>query len=347
MVVTQSWEDYTISEDLAAGLRAMLDLRHVAHRTDARRILIDGVIKTGLVYDESILRRHRIQIIWYSPNRWHDGPMYGTVSFESPIENVWTPGTQHFYWVEAVTHYTPVALRFLLSAKPQAELQPLGLRRIEPEQFDQPLFIREERAFWLPNYTYEIMVDHDMPLDLCNELVFEKHNNLYCNKVASKSAGDCSERDVHESRRQLISLALSTENPHLLRLVRERIRGLVAADYAKSMFTEWLLPNIGDSLGGEENRSLTLLHLSLLALGHGHEGDALQGLKEIGPFNLIKELIGDQIENRFPQLGRNHARLMFEGTAEEAIESHEERIRHEGREPLGLEQQAGAQAPDA
>ena len=62
------WADYKIVFDkpLAGPPCELKTLYHVVHIPVARRILEDGRLRAGLIYDESKLRRSRISVTWLS-----------------------------------------------------------------------------------------------------------------------------------------------------------------------------------------------------------------------------------------------------------------------------------------
>jgi len=56
-------------------------MSHVAHREPALTIMREGVLRAGLVFDESRLNTSRIRVTWLSPNYWANGFRYGTVQY--------------------------------------------------------------------------------------------------------------------------------------------------------------------------------------------------------------------------------------------------------------------------
>src|SRR5690349_4246117 len=83
-------------------------VRHVAHLPHARRIVEDGRIKAGLVYDESKLNTTRLSVAWVSANVWARGSLYGTVEFRFS----WTQLIElypYVYWIEEMPDYRPPA----------------------------------------------------------------------------------------------------------------------------------------------------------------------------------------------------------------------------------------------
>jgi hypothetical protein len=93
--------------------RPLQTVYHVVHVPTARRILEDGCLRGGLIYDESRLRKSRTCVTWLSANTWGPGSIYGSVQFAFPWAN--QVRTRHCYWVEAMTAYSPAAYRILLT----------------------------------------------------------------------------------------------------------------------------------------------------------------------------------------------------------------------------------------
>jgi hypothetical protein len=69
------WSPYRIQipKESASSSRdgQLLDtVYHVVHVPTARRILEDGCLRGGLIYDESRLQKSRICVTWLSANTW-------------------------------------------------------------------------------------------------------------------------------------------------------------------------------------------------------------------------------------------------------------------------------------
>src|SRR5712691_9415636 len=99
------WEHYRIRLPKGSGWQAgdgrvLETVYHVVHVPDARRILEDGRLKAGPVYDESRLKKSRMCVTWLSANTWAPGSIYGNVQFAFP----WSQQIigRRFYWVEAM-----------------------------------------------------------------------------------------------------------------------------------------------------------------------------------------------------------------------------------------------------
>jgi hypothetical protein len=104
----------------------LTEVHHVAHIPEARRILEDKRIRTGLVYDESRLNRSRTCVVWASANVWPSlGSIYGNVQFAFDWSDIL--GNRKVYWVEAMPGYNPDAYRLLLTDR---DLDPGVARKV-------------------------------------------------------------------------------------------------------------------------------------------------------------------------------------------------------------------------
>jgi hypothetical protein len=106
------WDQYRIRRGEEVE---MTTVRHIAQLPTATRIIEDDRIKSGLIYDQSVLNRSRISVVWLSANTWANGSMYGTIAFGFPWADI--VDGQNIYWAEAITEYNPTAFRFLLSKR--------------------------------------------------------------------------------------------------------------------------------------------------------------------------------------------------------------------------------------
>ena len=178
----EEWDRFKFDIDLGGELTTV---RHVVHMPQARRIVEDGRIKAGLVYDESRLNKSRISVAWVSANTWALGSIYGTVEFQFAWADL--IAGQKLYWVEAMTSYNPNAYRLLLSKRDN----PTGLvRPYNPEKHKGPLRLHEEKYYWNGNYTSEFMIEEDLSLDRCTGLSFVTHHGQYCRPFG----GECEDR---------------------------------------------------------------------------------------------------------------------------------------------------------
>ncbi|MFI5092976.1 MAG: hypothetical protein ACHQIK_06005 [Candidatus Acidiferrales bacterium] len=158
---------------------------HVVHLPTARRILEDGYLRGGLIYDESRLKKSRICVTWLSANTWAPGSIYGNVQFAFR----WSKQIRkrRCYWVEAITRYNPHAYRILLTDRDLSESK--YVREYDPAFSKGPLRERDGAWYWNNQYTSEFMVESDISLDDCRGFDFISHHSSIC-RVNGASCGD-------------------------------------------------------------------------------------------------------------------------------------------------------------
>jgi hypothetical protein len=214
---------------------ALTSLYHVTHSHTAVRIIDDGRISRGLVYDESRLNVTRRTVVWVSPNIWHYGSRYGTVQFEFDWAKLVAGKT--LYWVEAMTEYSPPAVRFFLTREDVSDLP--GIVPYDPVRHNGPLHYDGEKWWWNGSYTAEIMVDDHLSLGDCTKIDFVAHHNQYCNIGHHQ----CTERgkDGNDSAMRVMA--------HILASQRETVNHALKRD--------------DGSLSGPAERALVLIGMSL------------------------------------------------------------------------------------
>jgi hypothetical protein len=167
------WEEFKF-EIGNENSNELTTVRHIAHVPTARRIVEDGRIKAGLIYDESRLKTWRINVAWVSANTWGLGSIYGTVE----LQFAWADlvAGRKIYWVEA-KNYNPKAYRLLLSKRdfPAGTIKPY-----DPAKDEGPLRVKDGKYHWNGAYQSEFMVEDDLSLDRCTGLDFVLHHKVYC-----------------------------------------------------------------------------------------------------------------------------------------------------------------------
>jgi hypothetical protein len=155
---------------------------HISHVSDAFRMFEDQKIRSTLVWDESKLKNTRTCVAWLSPNFWHQGSRYGNIRFDFDWKEL-IEGKK-FYWVEAITHYSPPACRILI-AKEEPSLE---LEQYVVDDEDGHLYHNSSNDTWYYNgkFTCEFMVDRDLPLSECTAVGFDKHHERFCAKDGSR-----------------------------------------------------------------------------------------------------------------------------------------------------------------
>jgi hypothetical protein len=153
---------------------------HVVHVPVARRILEDGHLRSGLIYDESRLQKSRICVNWLSANTWVLGSIYGNVQFAFP----WNKQIRkRCYWVEAMTGYKPHAYRILLTDRDLSGSK--HVREYDPESSKGPLRMRDGKWFWNNRFTSEFMIEDDIDLEDCTGFDFISHHSGICRPHSS------------------------------------------------------------------------------------------------------------------------------------------------------------------
>lgn len=194
----REWQQFRVAARPAEGrfdyaCRPLDEVAHVTHLRGAMSIADEGVLRAGLVFDESRLNNLRILVAWLSPNDWTDnqGFRYGNNRFTfrwSEIIQGRTP-----YWVEPMA-YGRKAARILLSAHDRSNL----LEPYRPEARDGPWWNPQgtDEHWWNGNYTLEIMLEDDVQLSDAIRFDFVDHHPTYC----SNDWHTCGERG-HRSQR--------------------------------------------------------------------------------------------------------------------------------------------------
>ena len=149
-------------------------VKHVTHTASALRILEDGRIARGLIYDESALNAHRTTVTWLSPNHWHHGSRYGNVEFSFDFEKL--IADRQLFWVESVD-YKPPACRFLITDQ---DVSSLPVTHYDPDKTSGPLQRIHGEWWWNAEITLEVMFDGDLSLKDCSKLDFVKHHPNMC-----------------------------------------------------------------------------------------------------------------------------------------------------------------------
>ena len=176
------WSSYACKGSIGGDSYVHLDtVHHTAHVPQAQRIIQDGRITAGLVYDESRLRRSRLAVSWLSANHWAYGSIYGNVEFGFHWPEV--VAGRRIYWVEAMD-YRPPAYRFLLTKRNLNDSK--LVRPYDPAKDDGPLRCTDGKWYANLSFTSEFMVDDDLPMDVCRRIDFVQHHRDLCKDCGSR-----------------------------------------------------------------------------------------------------------------------------------------------------------------
>jgi hypothetical protein len=194
MGVRPEWYEFrvgkpSVDEDcFSADCCRFSHVYHIAHLREAIRILEDGHIRSGLVYDESRLNKKRACVSWVSPNTWCHGSIYGHVRFTYDWQEL--IAGRSIYWVEQRRTNRQRIVRFLISDDAPGE----DLLLYDPCCRNGPLFCESESKQWYYNgeITNEYMVLADLPVADCVRIDFCKHHYSIC----KTRFGTCSEKGM-------------------------------------------------------------------------------------------------------------------------------------------------------
>ena len=152
-------------------------LYHVAHLETAERILKDGLCRAGLIFDKSKLNKERLLVNWLSPNTWIDGSRYGNIGFSIELQSI--IDDMKYYWVEAITSYTPHACRILITDRNHDDI----LEKYDPTIGDGPWYYDRKSGthYWNGKFTLELMLEKDIELQEFNSINFFDHHKNFCN----------------------------------------------------------------------------------------------------------------------------------------------------------------------
>lgn len=183
--MTSPWKPYAciVPAPGVTGTAAILTaVHHVTHTEPALRILADGKVTRGLIYDESILNDSRTTVVWLSPNNWVNGSRYGCVQFTFDFADI--VARRKIYWVE-VREYARHAYRFIISDQ---DLSKLPVTYYDPTKEEGPLRQVGRVWYWNSEHTAEFLLDASLLLHYCKKIDFILHHEKFC--AAPGGCGD-------------------------------------------------------------------------------------------------------------------------------------------------------------
>ena len=192
----KEWEKYKVGVP-SSGKGNALDcwpfttVSNVGHVDHALRIVSDGQIRRNLVSDASKLNTERVLVVWLSPNHWGaKGFRYGNVAFTFDFAAL--VHGKNYYWVEAMTKYSPSACRILITSEDHSHSKKLTV--YDPTTPDGPWWYdtSNDKHFFNGKYCLEFMVEADLPLGKARKVDFVAHHDGMCS-VHSKSPKSCPE----------------------------------------------------------------------------------------------------------------------------------------------------------
>ena len=179
-------------------------MSHVSHLNNAVSIFETGKITAGLVFDESILRKKRILVVWLSPNDWHGagGFRYGNVRFNFNCKKL--VDGMNYYWIEIMPYPKIPACRILITEKDYSGKFP----EYDPTQGDGPWWHRtkDDTHFFNGNICLEIMIQRDVYLTEMDSFDFVDHSSKYCT-IDRNNCPDLNLYRAHAGARFIAALA--------------------------------------------------------------------------------------------------------------------------------------------
>lgn len=167
---------------------------HTCHVLPAIEVLRTGKLAAGLVYDASHLNKHRIPVVWLSPNSWNDGYRYGNVQFAFPFATLCEG--RRAYWVE-VARYSPAAPRILLTHEDR-DGHP-DLTPYDETKRKGPWWFNGKQHHSNHTVCVEFMVEGPLRLADTSKVTFVPHHPEFC-CVTPKRPKECKEIGMHADK---------------------------------------------------------------------------------------------------------------------------------------------------
>lgn len=149
---------------------------HASHIDSALSIVRDNQLRQSLVFDKSKLNTSRILVVWLSPNHWSPGYRYGGIKFDFEFRRL-AQGKKYF-WVEAITDYSPPACRILITDQDRSSILP----PYDPTSGDGPWWFdsASNTDYFNGTYCLEFMIESPIPLIEARHISFVDHHAKYC-----------------------------------------------------------------------------------------------------------------------------------------------------------------------
>jgi hypothetical protein len=273
----------------------------IVHLPVARRILEDGCLRGGLIYDESRLQKSRICVTWLSANTWALGSIYGNVQFAF----CWNEQIRRCrcYWVEAMTGYRPHAYRILLTDRDLSASK--HVREYDPESSKGPLRQRDGKWYWNNQFTSEFMIEGDVELDECIGFDFVSHHFSIC-RVNGASCADFN-RTRSRVGGQVIAFLLGHGLHSIDHVLKRRSSPKLEPRLSGAVDTG--IDGILRALGGKKNRfggvvksepsRQAVLRGALALYGSGKTAAARELLKLLNSRSVFEDALSEIVNEHF------------------------------------------------
>lgn len=183
--------------------QSFTNISHVSHINSAINIFQTGTINSGLVFDESLLNRSRILVVWLSPNDWHGagGFRYGNVRFNFDWGKLITD--KNYYWIESIAYGIPAA-RILVTDNNHSSRLPA----YDPKIGDGPWWYDEDTNthYRNGNICLEFLFERNISLGEITSFDFVNHHSKYC-CIDPGSCPDCGVSQYEAGSKFICALA--------------------------------------------------------------------------------------------------------------------------------------------
>lgn len=184
IIIKHPWVKYKVGKPSATSnwvepaCQEFTTVSHVAHISTAISILTEKVFRAKLVYDESLLNKDRILVVWVSPNDWDGagGYRYGNIRFFFDWEKLIKD--MNYYWVEDIDYKIP-ACRILITDQDRRSI----LRPYDPTLGDGPWWHDKPNNKHYRNGSsicLEFLVEKDLSLADVKSIEFVDHHPQWC-----------------------------------------------------------------------------------------------------------------------------------------------------------------------
>lgn len=273
----------------------MTVVHHVTHTPAALRIIEDGKIARGLIYDECALNDSRTTVVWLSPNQWYWGSRYGSVEFTFNFKDI--VKDRKIYWVEAQTGYKPTACRFLITDE---DVKHLPVQAYDAAKEEGPLRFVNGIWYWNNTYTGEFLFQDVLWLGDCHKVDFIKHHAQYCALGGCQEQGKPGDGAAGRVIAYILSRKLTAIDKPLI--VTDPKKALsFAVDRGLSRICLALGAMSGKFDGPLESHANVdaVLRAALLQYAIGEPDVAKETTKLIGSVDLFRDRLGTMVEAHF------------------------------------------------
>ena len=296
--MAQPWNTYacTVPGKRTTGTCTVMDIvHHVTHTPAALRIVEDGKIARGLIYDECALNDSRTTVVWLSPNEWYWGSRYGSVQFTFDFKDL-VKGRK-VYWVEAQTGYKPPACRFLISDQ---EVKHLPVQLYDAAREEGPLRYVDGVWYWNHSLTGEFLLEASLLTSECRKVDFIRHHAQFC------AIGGCSDqgKEGDGAAGRVIAYILSRKTgvidaPLIVTAPKKVLSSAVERGLSRICMA---LGAISGKLNGPLNSNTSVdaaLRAAMLQYAEGERNAAVETVKLIGSDDLFRKRLGSMVEAHF------------------------------------------------